>query len=411
MLTDLAARNEAKGPTRREIPDGKIAGLYLVVQPSGAKSWAYRYRAAGLPRKYTIGPFPEIGLATARNLAQRAAGDAAQGLDPAAKKKADRAAAKAAAAAIDDLVETVADDFIKLYAKKKTRDWRETERLLKKDVVGAWRGRRLVNIERKHVAKLLDSIVERGAPVGANRTFAQLRKMCTWAVSRGILTASPCEGVEAPSPEVERNRVLSHDEIALVWRAADAISKPYSQIVRMLMLTGARRDEVAGLEWDELDLDAETWTLPAARSKNRREHVVPLSSSALEILRPIKAVEKSPFVFGGGKAAPANFAKAKQKLDAEIRKINEGAAIPHWTLHDIRRTVATELAGLKFPPHVVEAVLNHKSGTIKGVAAIYNRYDYRSEKRAALDAWARRLDTIVTGSGPANVVELASARG
>jgi integrase len=410
VLTDLAARNEAKGSTRREIPDGKIAGLYLVVQPSGAKSWAYRYRAAGLPRKFTIGPFPDVSLATARNLAQRVAGDVAQGGDPSTRKRVERAAAKAAAAQVDDLVETVVDDFVRLYARKKTRDWRETERLLKKDVVATWRGRRLTDIAKKHVVKLLDDIVDRGAPVGANRTFAQLRKMCSWAVSRGILTVSPCDGVEAPSPEIERDRVLTPDELSLVWRAAEAIPTPYRQIVHMLVLTGARRDEVAGIEWGELDLAGETWTLPVARSKNRREHVVPLSCAALDVLRPITPVAKSPYVFGGGKAAPANFAKAKQRLDVEVAKLNESEPIEHWTLHDIRRTVATELAGLKFAPHVVEAVLNHKSGTIKGVAAVYNRYSYAAEKRDALDTWARRLDQILKGATESNEANFADMR-
>jgi hypothetical protein len=230
VLTDLAARNEKPAATRREIPDGKIAGLYLVVQPSGAKSWALRYRIAGRPRKYTVGVFPTVSLTTARNLAQRAAGEIAQGGDPSRRKQTERAAARAAAAEIEDLIETVVDDFVTLYAKKKTRDWKETERLLKKDVVPAWRGRRLADIEKKHVVKLLDTIVERGAPVGANRTFAQLRKMCTWAISRGIITRSPCEGVEAPSPEVERDRVLEPQELSLVWRAAGVLPQPYGPV-------------------------------------------------------------------------------------------------------------------------------------------------------------------------------------
>ena len=409
-LTDLAAKNEAPAPARREIPDGKIAGLYLVVQPSGAKSWAFRYRSAGRPRKYTIGPFPQIGLATARKLAQRAAGDVAEGGDPSARKQAERDAAKAAVLRTDELVENVVDEFVNLYAKKKTRDWRETERLLKKDVIAAWRGRRLPDIEKKHVVKLLDMIVERGAPIGANRVFAQLRKMCSWAVSRGILAASPCDGVEAPSPEIERDRVLLPDELALVWRAADALPSPYGPIVRVLMLTGARRDEVAGMHRDELDAELCSWRLPKERSKNRREHTLPLSAAATAILAAQPVVERSPFVFGGGRAAPGAFAIVKRRIDAEVARLNNGEAISHWTLHDIRRTVATQLAELTIAPHVVEAILNHKSGTIRGVAAIYNRHDYASEKKQALDAWARRLDAILSVGSPTNVVDLATAR-
>jgi integrase len=406
-LTDLAVRTEAAGAARREIPDGRIAGLYLVIQPSGAKSWALRYRAAGKPRKFTIGAYPGVGLAAARELAQGALGDIAKGGDPAARKRADRVTARAARDEIDDLVETVVADFVALYAKKKTRDWKETERLLKKDVVSSWRGRRLSEIEKKHVVKLLDTIVERGAPVGANRTFAQLRKMCGWAISRGIITQSPCEGVEAPSPEFERDRVLSERELSLVWRAAAALPAPYGPIIRLLMLTGARRNEVAGMRWTELDSDRENWTLPKERSKNRREHIVPLSSPAAGILASTPVFEHSPFVFGGGRAAPSTFAKTKTRLDAEITRLSDGKPIPHWTIHDLRRSVATQLAEMKIAPHVIEAVLNHKGGTIRGIAAVYNRYSYSAEKRAALDAWARRLDAIVTGAAASNVVELA----
>jgi integrase len=392
------------------MPDGKVAGLYLVVQPSGAKSWAVRYRVNGKSRKHTLGSYPSIGLAAARDLARASIGSIAKGADPSAEKRKQREAAKEAAATVDDLVENVVEDFIRLYAEKKTRDWRETARILRKDVAAPWRGRRLPEIEKKHVVKLLDAVVERGAPVGANRVFAQLRKMCAWAVSRGILTVSPCEGVEAPSPEVERDRVLSPEELSLLWRAAEQLPKPYGATMRTLMLTGARRDEVAGMVWKEIDLAEETWTLPAARSKNRREHVVPLSAPAKDILSAQPRIEGSPFVFGGGRAPLSNFGKAKDRLDAAITTLNDGEAIPHWTIHDIRRSVATQLAELKVAPHVIEAVLNHKSGVIRGVAAVYNRYSYADEKRAALDAWARRLDAIVNPASASNVVELARAR-
>ena len=234
--------------------------------------------------------------------------------------------------------------------------------------------------------------------------------MCSWAVARGILKASPCDGIEAPSPEVERDRVLSPGEIALVWRAAEALPSPYGPIIRVLMLTGARRDEVAGMGRGEIDAERLSWRLPKERSKNRREHTLPLSSVASAILAAQPIVEKSPFVFGGGRAAPGAFVIVKRKIDVEIARLNGDAAIPHWTIHDIRRSVATQLAALKIAPHVVEALLNHKSGTIKGVAAIYNRYDYADEKRAALDAWARRLDVIVNPTAASNVVELRGAK-
>jgi hypothetical protein len=173
MLTEVAIRTLAAADSRREIPDGKVTGLYLVVQPSGAKSWALRYRARGKPKKLTIGPYPLVAIAEARRHATAALGDVATGKDPAAEKTSARAAARAEK---DDMVDAVVNDFVKLYAARNTRDWRETERILKKDVVSRWRGRRLGDIERKDVAKLLDEMIDRGAPVGANRVFAQCAK-------------------------------------------------------------------------------------------------------------------------------------------------------------------------------------------------------------------------------------------
>jgi len=169
MLTDILIKKLVVPAKRREIPDGRISGLYLVVQPSGAKSWALRYRASGAPRKLTLGPYPAIDLATARKRAQEAIGDVAGGKDPAAAKRVARATARAAKATPDDLVENVVDDFVRLYASRKTRDWRETERLLKKDVAAPWRGKRLGEIERQHLAKLLDEIVV--ASAGSNATY------------------------------------------------------------------------------------------------------------------------------------------------------------------------------------------------------------------------------------------------
>jgi integrase len=411
QLTTVQIDREKPSKARREIPDGKVGGLYFIVQRSGARSWAVRYRFDGAPTKYTLGSYPKIDLATARNLAQRALGEVAKGTNPATTKRAVRAAAKASRADVDDLVETVVAEFVSRYAKKFTHDWKETQRLLDKNVVPTWRGRRLAAIQKKDVVRLLDNIVERGAPIGANRVFTQLRKMCAWAIERGIIDASPCAGVKPPSPEIERDRVLEPGELALVWRAAAEIGFPFGPVVRLLLLTAQRRAEVAGLRWGELDLGEAIWTLPAARSKNRREHVIPLSPAAVEALSALPRFAESDFVFSAGKTAPSGYSVAKKRLDREIAKLNDGAAIPPWTFHDIRRSVATRLAELNIAPHVVEAVLNHRSGTIRGVAAIYNRYSYAAEKRGALEGWARALQAIVAGETGSNIVELAAARG
>jgi integrase len=421
MLTDLLIKKLPLPDKRREAPDGKIAGLYLILQPSGAKSWALRYRAGGIPKKLTIGPYPAIDLATARKRAQEALGDVAGGKDPAAIKRASRGAARAEREAQVDRVEHVVELFIERHAKPKTRDWRETERMLTKEVVSRWSGRRLSQITRAHVNEMLDEIIDRGAPIHANRVFAQLRKMSRWAVSRGIIERSPCEGMTAPSPETRRDRVLSDDEIRLVWQAFESIGWPFGPIGKLLLLTGARRDEVAALEWREVDLAARTWTLPAARSKNKRPHEIPLSDAAVEILAALLRVEgNAGFVFTTtGKTAVSGFSRAKAQIDAAILEMlqrnaeatgADAKAPEHWTFHDLRRTVATNLQKLGIRLEVTEAVLNHVSGSRAGIVGVYQRHEYAAEKRAALDAWARCLDALLTGAPAANVVELAKAR-
>ena len=249
-LTDAAVKSELPTPARREVPDGKIGGLYLVVQPSGAKSWALRYRIAGAPKKLTIGAYPAINLATARRLAQKAAGDIAEGSDPAAGKQAAKAAAKAEREAQTDRVEHVVEQFIKCYAETKTRDWQETKRILEKEVVGRWRGRRLSQIDSNQVQDMIDEIAGRGAPVGANCVFAQFRAMCGWAVKRRIIGQNPCAGKFDLSPERRRERVLSDDEIRAVWSAFETVGWPFGPIGKIFLFDRrpARRSRRNALE-------------------------------------------------------------------------------------------------------------------------------------------------------------------
>jgi integrase len=419
MLTDLGIKKLPLPQTRREVPDGRISGLYLILQPSGAKSWAVRYRVAGQPKKLTLGPYPAIDLATARKRAQEAISDVAGGKDPAAVKQAARAAAKAERQAEADLIERVIESFIERHAKPKTRDWRETERILRREVETLWRGRRLSQITRAQVHEMLDSIVDRGAPIGANRVFAQFRKMCRWAISRGIIDRNPCEGVSAPSAETRRERVLSDDEVRLAWRAFEAIGWPFGPIGKLLLLTGARRDEVAGMEWRELDLEARVWRLPKAKAKNKRDHEIPLSDAAARIIEDLPRMGDSRLVFTTtGASSVSGFSRAKAAIDKTISDLMAAdAEVPgddpakakapaRWTFHDCRRTVATNLQKLGVKLEVTEAVLNHVSGSRAGIVGIYQRHDWKDEKRQALDAWAQRLEAIVSGEVTSNVVLL-----
>jgi integrase len=361
MLTDLGIKNLPLPDKRREVPDGKIAGLYLVLQPSGARSWAVRYRVNGLSRKLTIGPHPTIDLATARKRAREALGDVAGGKDPAAVKQASKATARAEHAAEVDRVERVVELFVERHAKPKTRDWRETERMLVNEVVSRWKGRRLSQITRAHVHEMLDEIVDRGAPIRANRVFAQFRKMCRWAIARGIIERSPCEGLTAPSVETRRDRVLSDDEIRLAYRAFEVAGWPFGPIGELLLLTGARRDEVAGMKWSELDLDARVWSLPKTRTKNKRDHQIPLSDDAVRIIEGLPRIgfAKDGLVFTvTGRTPVSGFSRAKTMVDGTILEtLREEAeargddpqkvqALARWTIHDLRRSVATNLQKL-----------------------------------------------------------------
>ena len=424
-LTVKALEAFKPGAARREVPDGHTRGLFYILQPSGAASWAFRYRFTGKTRKLTLGRYPDIDLPGARDLAVEARAKLARGEDPAALEKAKKLAARVSAEPDRDLVETVASTFVERYAKKQTREksWRETERILFREVVGPWRGRRLSTIIRADVHELLDGIVDRGSPIAANRTLAALRRMCSWAVERGIADASPCEKVRAPATETSRDRVLTDDEIRAAWTAFDGAGWPFGPLAQLLLLTGQRLREVAEARWQEVDLDAKTWTIPKERAKNGVAHEVPLSEAALRILRALPRVEAGPrlagFIFTtNGRTAVSGFSRAKDGFDKAMLAATRRAAIErgedpeaieppeNWTMHDLRRSCASGMAGLGIAPHVVEAALNHKSGSIKGVAAVYNRYSYGAEKRAALEAWGRYLDTLLSGAPAPNVVEL-----
>ncbi len=422
-LTDASLRSLRPGAARREIPDGKIGGLYYVVQPSGATSWALRYRHLGKPRKLTIGS-GAIPLADARNLAREALVKIARGDNPAAEKVAARESAKAAEKQASDLVEKVVASFLERYAMKKCKatTWGEYKRILENNVATPWRGRRLGELTRADVHELLDGIIDRGAAVQANRTFAALRTMSNWALERGVIDRNPCAGLKAPTQETSRERVLTDEEIRLAWLAFEKVGWPFGRLGQLLLLTGARRDEVAEAKWSELDMDHKLLILPPARMKAKEAHEIPLPEKAMEIIASLPKVAakgKEPeFLFTtSGERPVSGFSKGKAHIDRLIAELvhaeqgDEAAEPAHWVFHDLRRTVATNLQKLGVRLEVTEAVLGHVSGSRGGIVGIYQRHKFADEKRAALEAWARKLDAIVSGKPGENVIDLASARG
>src|SRR5271165_414192 len=314
ILTQAAIDAVLRHPPdkRREIPDAKAAGLHLILQASGASSWALRYRFQGKSRKFTLGPYPALGLAAARDRAAKARALLADGIDPAAKKRDAKVAAREASKPELDEIERVVDLFIARYARPKNRSWQESERLLKTEVVSQWRGRALSSIRRRDVVALLDRIIDRGSPITANRVFSNFRRLCGWCVERELLEVSPCAGVRPPSPERSRDRTLSDEEIRAAWKAFDAVGYPFGDLAKLLILTGQRLREVAGAPWSEFDLEGKVWRLPKERTKNGVGHEIPLSEAVLRILRSLPHIEGASFLFTlSGVKALDDFSKGK----------------------------------------------------------------------------------------------------
>jgi integrase len=424
-LTVLKVENAKAAPNkRREIADAGKPGLYLVIQPSGAKSWAVRYRRLSdkAPRKFTLDGFPSLGLA--RRLAQDVLDKVAEGHDPATQKQIERQAKRDSMHERDEFA-AVARQFIERDQRPENRTWTETARLLglrpSKDdpkelvtirdgLVDRWGKRKIQEITKRDIADLLDGIVDRGAGIMANRSLAAVRRLFNWCIGRGIVSVSPCAGIEAPVAEKSRDRLLSDDEVRMFWRACDALPYPFGPAAKLLLLTGARRSEVGDMMRDEVDLDSGIWTIPAERAKNGQTHAVPLPDSALAILTSVPEIKSERgYVFTTtGETPVSGWSKAKAQIDElmlkEARKGDAKAKIAPWRVHDLRRVVASGMAreGISLP--VIEKCLNHISGSFSGIVKVYQHHDFANEKAAAFAVWARRVEQIVSGK-PAAVVQ------
>ncbi len=421
VLTAAAVEKLKPDPARRlEIPDGGLPGLYLLIQPSGRKSWAVRYRHRGVPRKLTLSPlYPALGLTDARQKAGEELRRVSEGVDPAKEKQAGR---RPDADPDRDLIRTVVTDFLKRHVG--AARWRpEIERMLDKEVLPAWGDRRIQDISRRDVHDLTDALRERGVPVLANRVFSLVRKLFNWAVSRDIIPVSPCHGLRPPVAETSRDRVLDDDELRWLWKAADGLGYPFGPIVQLLVLTGQRKSEVGDASWREFAVDKRLWVIPAARAKNASAHDVPVSDRALSILAKLPRIKSvAGYLFTTtGETTVSGFSRATDNLRAAMLAIARAEAkergdnpdevtIPDWRLHDLRRTAASGMARLAINLPVIEKVLNHVSGSFAGIVGVYQRHSFAEEKRTALEAWARFVENLVDGT-PTNVVELHRVAG
>jgi integrase len=392
-LTDLFVER-AKPPAhgRVEYFDAAFPGLALRITDNGGKSWSIFYRVNGRLRRFTIGRYPAIKPAQARSEATAALERVREGIDPAEEKRARRDLRTPET----DTFDAVAHDYLERHVRKNNREstFLEAKRDIERNVLPKWRDRPIASISRRDVLDLIDGIVARGADVQANRTIARLRALFNWAIENDRVAASPVARMKLPTQERARDRVLSDDELRWLWQACEDIGWPFGPLAKLLVLTAQRRDEVAGMTWAEVDFVKRVWTIPRHKAKNDRVHEVQLSDYAIDLLRALPRIGDGLVFTTTGETAVSGFSRSKRRLDAAMlkaKRVELGArksdAIPGWTLHDLRRTAATGMARLNFPPHVVDKILNHVSGTIRGVAAIYNRFAYLDERRAALDAW------------------------
>jgi len=374
--------------------DAGYPGFGVKVTPKGRKVFIVLYRASGAGsklRKYTIGPYGRVTLHQARVAAHKVFAAKLEGRDLAAEKR------EAKRRVVADRVEDLLESFI-AQRLAQNRSAGEISRLLRREVGKPWASRSIHEISKRDVVGVISAIEQRGAPAAANKTLKSLKTFLRWCVGRAVLDQSPAEGVPLPAKEVARDRVLNDQELARVILAARKMEGPYGGIVELLALTGKRREEVARMKWDELDLARRTWTLPKSRTKNAKEHLVHLSEQAIAVLKRVD--KKEPFVFSVLGTKPfQEFSKGKGRLD-------QLSSATGWRLHDLRRTCVSGMARLGIAPHVADKILNHQAGTISGVAAVYQRHEFLSERRRALDVWGAHVGAILSEARGEHHVEL-----
>jgi integrase len=419
-------------PRGREYELNERGGFGVRVSPKGKITFQFRYRINRKKQRLALGSYSGKTLKEARAAWQAATKLVEKGLDPIKEERAQRRARELSEAAErqHETVGELADEFMARYVNVE----RERPDHVKQMLYGSDRNKlgilkdighiKAKDIKRRDLVKALDKIVDRGARVQANRTASVLKQMFQYAVERGVIDANPAADIRRRTVggmERPRERHLSQDEIRQLWQRLEGnpstpkpawVGAPMAKALKLLLLTGQRKGELLRARWDHIDFAGATWTIPAEHAKNRRKHIVPLSRLALQIFRELRALAgHSQYVLPSREGIPdrasrrnPQLPRGKSRKDKPIteRALTRAAArmqsivgIDKWLPHDLRRTVATQLAELGVLPHVVEKVLNH---TMSGVMAVYNKYDYAAEQRRALDSWAKKLNKIVEGA-------------
>ena len=371
--------------------DDRLPALGVRVLASGSRSWLVRYRVGRRQRYVTLGAVTNIDAGKARREAERIVAGAKLGHDERIVIEQRREAAQ-----VHDDRQFLA--IVSLYVKRhveanlKPRSQTEIRRALERQALPL-HGKDVDAITRRDVAACIEQVAANSGPIGGNRFRSYLSGLFSWAMRQGLVESNPVIGAGTPAQEKSRERTLAPAEIAALWRATDGPGD-HDAILRLLLLTGQRREEVAAMRWKEIDLDQALWSLPGSRTKNARPHDVPLSDPAVAVISNRPRRSDRDLVFGEGKGGYSGWSRAKLRLDAKIACM-AGAPLAPWRLHDLRRTAVTRMAEMGIAPHIVEAVVNHVSGYRAGVAGIYNRATYSIEKREALDRWGWHVLELV----------------
>jgi integrase len=374
-LTDRVVQQAKAKSARVEIADAVVPGLYVIVQPTGVKSWAVRYRVGQRTRKLTLpGRYPVLSLAKARDAARTALESVSDGEDPAAVKR--------AGAPADDTLAA----YMALYREKHVSTVRsgtaaninrELERMQE-----AWPGRSLRSISKKDVVSVIDQAMKRGPSAGVT-AWKVAKAFFAWCEAREDDFANPARSIRKPAKERSRDRVLDDNELKLAWKAADAEGGAAGALVKLLILSGARRNEITELARDEVKADL--IELPGERTKNGLQHSIPITPMIQGVLEALP--QTGMFVLNGTDRPFGDHSGAKEKVAPDIRP---------WTLHDLRRSFASGLQRLGVAPHIVELALNHRSGAFSGVAGIYQRHRYAKEVRDAFELWSQHIDALTS---------------
>jgi integrase len=396
-LTDAFLRS-LKPPATGQVEywDALTPGFGVRVSYGGRKAFQALTRIDAKLQRFTLGSYPKLGLAEARDQAERIIKDAAKGISPKDREAEERTKSQAARR---NTFASVAEEFMADHAKNlRTKD--EMQRMINVDLLPVWGDKPIASITRAD-AKALIREKARKAPIAANRLLSLVSKIFTWALDEEIIQASPAVRLKRPGEEQERERSLTDDEIKVLWTVFTAMGYPFGHGLKFLLVTGQRRGEVGGMKWSEIDGDG--WKLPGALAKSKQGHRVPLSTLALEILERCPNLGDYVFMSGRGLEPLEGWDGAKRRADSFLAE-----PIEPWRIHDLRRTMATQMRSLGVDRLVVSKLLNHAES---GITKTYDRYAADPEKAAAMERWSDRLKEIISGVKSERVVLLHRKEG